>query len=146
MSNNGPDICFRCGGNMLAQRWKGEGSCLQCGYYWYYGNGHGRHFSALLIQTTPYSIKTEQKAEQGISQEIPPVEELPSSYDTPIFKDFSQFFERCAASNGGCEHCRAERKCRALYDRGSRIASQGRFNLHYYRTFSQKARNLLTTP
>lgn len=153
MSNNGPDICPRCGGVMLMARWPGEGSCLQCGY-WYYGNGHNgnghngngaHHFPTLLAQTTPYLIKTEHQAEGGISQEIPPVEELPSPYDTPTFKAFIQFLRDCAASNGGCEHCQVKRKCRALYDQGALLEGQGHFNLSNYRSFTRKVQNLQKT-
>lgn len=146
MSNNGPDICSRCGGNMLVQKWKGEGSCLQCGN-WYYGNGHkgngngnghGHHSSALLIQTASYLV-----TEEPLSTTNEPSDRAD---DSPIFKTFSQIFKRCAASNGGCKHCRVMRKCQALYDRGGRIEGQGQFNLHYYRIFTQKAQNLLLTP
>ncbi len=144
--HGGPDDCPRCKsqgyrGILIATRWRGEASCLQCGYRYYSNNGHGHHSSALSIQTARYLV-----IEESLSDH-----ELPNlADDSPIFKDFSQVFERCAASNGSCKHCRVERKCRALYDRASRIANQGRFNLYYYRIFFSKipgfSKNPLTNP
>ena len=138
--HGGPDICPRCKsqgyrGTMLVTRWPGEGCCINCGHRCY-SNGHGRRPAALLSRTVHYLV-----AEKPSSDELPTL-----VHDSSIFRAFAQFLEGCAASNGGCERCRAKRKCRALYDRGERIAGQGQFNLRYYRLFSKKALDLLKTP
>lgn len=137
MSNNGPDICPRCGGNMLAQKWKGEGSCLQCGNWHYGNNGHGRRSPALLVRTARYLVVEEPLSDQ----------ELPSLVsDSPIFRAFTHIFDDCAAKNGGCGHCKAKRRCQALWNQGCLIEGQGHFNLRCYRIFSKKALDLLKTP
>jgi hypothetical protein len=157
--HNIPDNCPRClsqgyRGTLLATRWPGEASCLQCGFRFYGNNGNGHHSSALLKQTAPYLIKTEHRAEKGISQEICPAEgkpspdhELPSWInDSPIFNAFVQVIDDCAAAKGGCERCGVKRKCRALYNQASLIAVQGHFNLCRYRIFERKVQNLTRTP
>jgi hypothetical protein len=135
IDNNG-HCCPRCRsrgyhGTMVIAWWTGESSCLNCGFWDYGRNGHGNGHhrpTALPSQTAPPLVKVEEPQD-----------------NTPLFKAFTQFLEECAASNGGCEQCKARRKCEALYQQGCLLEEQGRFNVSRYRIFRQKAKNLPKT-
>jgi hypothetical protein len=125
--NGVPDICRRCGGQVVATHWKSEGSCLQCGC-WYYGNGNG-HRQALLI---PSQFS-------GELAQHPPVEsQVVKSSDGSPFSSLARLLDRCASSNGGCAHCKARRRCLSLWNQASEIASTGEFGVHQLRVFAVK--------
>lgn len=134
--NGGPDVCLRCGGNIIKQKWRGEGSCLQCGC-WYYGNGH--HSPVALMNTLPMT----GWGNNAYLPELFPAPDLPSWVnDSPIFNSLVLHFDRCAASNGGCSCCIVQHLCQALFEEACDIAEMQRFSLTHFRLFVTRLQKL----
>lgn len=125
--NGGPDRCPRCGGTVCITRWQHEGSCINCGW-WYYG-GNGWHPPASLKQMIPLDYQDDDFP-------FPPI--LPTWInDTPIFSHLATLIDRCDTNNG-CEHCISRKQCRLIWDEACRLASIKSFGIHDLRVFSTK--------
>lgn len=110
---------------MIVTKFPREGSCLQCGW-WYYGNGNH--------PINSYQIMRENSSFITLSSS-PDLTTI-SIIDNPALNALAECLDSCARKNGGCENCAIRKSCYATWVKACLLSMSKYFNFRDYRLFA----------